>query len=209
MNRLAPLAIPLILALCSGFPVPGAAQTPRAPYRPLLLPGCALPSAKLIAAAAPVDVELTLAVVPSGTVVGVETSRSSGRPELDAAFGSAAQACRFEPVPAARLEGRQGVEHKLTYRYQGGPPPLGMHACFAPEYPSLARRRGEEGTNGLSFRVPAGDAEPEIRLTRPSGSSSLDAAALVGARSCLANAGVRAELVPDQWYQQTIVWVLQ
>jgi TonB family protein len=209
MNRHAPLAIQLILALCFGFPVPGAAQTPRAPYRPLLLPGCALPPAKLIAAAAPVDVELTLAVVPSGTVVGVETSRSSGHPELDAAFASAARACRFEPVPEARLEGRQSVEHKLTYRYQAGPPPLGTHACFAPDYPSHARRRDEEGTSTLAFRVPAGDAEPEIRLTRPSGSSSLDAAALLRARSCLANAGVRAELVPDQWYQQTIVWVLQ
>ena len=67
----------------------------------------------------------------------------------------------------------------------------------------------EQGANRIAFRAPSGDAEPEVRLSRSSGSGSLDAEALLRARSCLANAVVRAELVPDQWYQQNIVWVLQ
>jgi TonB family protein len=187
----------------------GGKVSRQAAYRPLLLPGCALPSAKLIAAAGPLDVELQLAVAASGAVVAVATSRSSGHPELDAAFAAAARACRFAPVPQAGLEGRQSVEHTLAYRYLGGPPPLGMHACFPTDYPSRARLREEEGTNGISFRVPAGDADAEIRLTRRSGSGSLDAEALLRARTCLANSGVRAELMPDQWYHQDIVWVLQ
>jgi TonB family protein len=198
-----------VLACSLGLLSAAAAQTSRPPYRPLLLPGCALPAAKLIAAAAPLDVELSLAVDSSGDVVGVEMSRGSGRPEVDAAFASAAQACRFAPVPEARLEGRKSIEYRLTYRRDGGLPPLGMHACFATEYPSRARLREEEGTNSISFRVPAGEAEPQVRLSRSSGSGSLDAEALLRVRSCLANAVVRAELVADQWYQQSIVWVLQ
>lgn len=209
MNRLLAIAPQFFLALGLGLPLIAPAQTAHPEDRPLLLPGCALPAAKLIAAAAPLDVELRLAVAFSGAVVGVGISRGSGHPELDAAFASAAEACRFAPVSEGRLEGRKTVEHKLTYRYQGGPPPLGMHACFATEYPSRARRHEEEGTNSISFRVPAGHTEPEVRLSRSSGSGSLDAEALLRARSCLANAVVRAELAPDQWYQQNIVWVLQ
>lgn len=209
MNRL--LAIATQFFLASGFALPliAPAQTAHPQDRPLLLPGCALPTAKLISAAAPLDVELRLAVASSGAVVGVEISRGSGHPDLDAAFASAAEACRFAPVSESRLEGRRTAEHKLTYRYRGGPPPLGMHACFATEYPSRARLREEEGTNSISFRVPVGDAEPQVRLSRSSGSGSLDAEALLRVMSCLANAVVRAELMPDQWYRQDIVWVLQ
>jgi TonB family protein len=209
MNRPLAAATQCFLALSLGLPLIAFAQTAPSHDRPLLLPGCALPAAKLIAAAAPLEVELRLSVVPSGAVAGVEITRGSGHPELDAAFASAAEACRFAPVAESRLAGRKTVEHKLTYRYQGGPPPLGMHGCFATEYPSRARRREEEGTNSIFFRVPAGDAEPRVRLSRSSGSSSLDAEALLRVRSCLANAVVRAELVPDQWYRQNIVWVLQ
>jgi TonB family protein len=198
-----------VLVWCLGLLSTAAAQTLRPPYRPLLLPGCALPSAKLIAAAAPLDVELRLAVDASGTVVSTEVSKGSGLAELDAAFASAAQACRFAPFPEGRLEGRQSVEHKLTYRHSGGPPPMGMHACFATDYPSRAKLREEEGANRISFRVPAGEAEPEVRLSRSSGSGSLDAEALLRVSRCLSNAAVRAGLVPDQWYQQNIVWVLQ
>jgi TonB family protein len=84
-----------------------------------------------------------------------------------------------------------------------------MQACFATDYPSRASRREEEGTNTISFRVPAGEAEPEVKLSRSSGSASLDAEALLRASRCLSNAGVRSGLVPDRWYQQSIVWVLQ
>ena len=155
------------------------------------------------------DVELRLAVLSSGAVAGVKIHRSSGHPELDEAFARAAEACRFEPVIGNMVESGKTVEHTLIYQYQGGPPPLGMHACFATEYPARARRREEQGANRIAFRVPSGDGEPEVRLTRSSSSGSLDAEALLRARSCLANAVVRAELVPDQWYQQNIVWVLQ
>lgn len=198
-----------VLACSIGLLSAAAAQTPRPPYRPVLLPGCALPPAKLIAAAAPLDVELKLAVASSGAVVGVEMSTGSGVPDLDAAFASAAQACRFEPFAEARLEGRRGAEYTLTYRHHGGPPPLGMHACFATEYPSRARLREEEGTNSISFRVPAGAAEPQVSLSRSSGSGSLDAEAVLRASRCLSNPAVRAGLVPDQWYQQSIVWELR
>jgi TonB family protein len=205
MNRLVLAATQLILVVGSGFAVTAAAQSPPTVFQPPLLPGCALPSPKLIAAAAPVDVELTIVVAPSGSVVSVETQRGSGNPELDAAFVSAARACRFAGVSGARIN----LEHKLRYRYEGGRPPIGIHACFPAEYPSLARRRGEEGTTKLLFLIPAGDAAPEVKLARPSGSSSLDAGALLVGSGCLANPRVRAELAPGQWYEQSIVWVLR
>jgi TonB family protein len=206
MNRLLAIATRSFLTFALGLPMTAPAQPHE---RPVLHPGCALPATRLIAAAASFDVELRLAVDSAGAVVGVEVSKSSRQPELDGAFTSAARACRFVPVSERALAGRSSVEHKLTYRHRGGSAPLGMHACFATEYPERARLREEEGTNIIFFRVPAGDAEPEVRLSRPSGSGSLDAEALLRVRSCLANALVRAELTPDQWYQQMIVWVLQ
>lgn len=207
MRRSAPFPF-LSAVVCSlGLFSAAAAQTSVPAYRPVLLAGCALPEGKYIAV--PLDVELRLAVDSSGAVLGVEVSKGSGRPEVDAAFASAAGACRFAPVPQAGLDGRNGAEHKLAYRYDGGPPPLGMHGCFATEYPRGAQLREEEGSNSISFRLPAGDAQPQVRLSRSSGSASLDAEALLRASRCLSNAGVRAALVPDQWYQQTMVWVLQ
>ena len=206
VSRRLALGAPAVIALSLGLLSMAAAQTPRTSDRAVLLPGCALPPAKLIAAAAPIDVTLRLAVASTGEVVDAEMRRGTGHPELDAAFATAAKACRFAPVPA----GGQRVEHKLTYRYSGGPQPLGVHACFPTEYPSRARRRDEEGTTIVSFRVPAGDATPpEVGLARSSGSGSLDAEALLRASSCLSNGSVRAELVPDQWYQQSVRWVLQ
>lgn len=205
-----PAATLAVLACGIGLLSTAAAQMPQPPYRPLLLPGCALPPAKLIAAAAPLDVELRLAVDSFGAVLSVEMSRGSGVLNIDAAFATAAQACRFAPFPEGRLEGRRGVEYTLKYRHHAGPPPLGMHACFATDYPSRARLREEEGTNSISFRVPAGEAEePEVRLSRSSGSGSLDAEAVLRASRCLSNASVRAGLAPDQWYHQSIVWVLR
>ena len=209
MNRLLSVATALLLACGPGQPVTASAQTAPAAERARLIPGCALPTGKPIAAASPFDVELRLTVGSSGAVAAAEVSKSSVRLELDAAFAGAALACRFAPLSERAIAGRSGVEHKLTYRYPGGPSPLGMDACLATDYPSLARRREEEGANSIYFRVAAGETKPEVRLVRSSGSGSLDAEALVLANSCLDNAVVRAELIPGQWYLQNIVWVMQ
>lgn len=209
MNRLPVIAITFVLACSLGRPVTASAQTAPAAERARLLPGCALPAGKLIAAASPFEVEIKLTVVSSGAVVAADITRSTGRLELDAAFASAALACRFAPLSERPFAGRGSVEHTLTYRRAEGTPPLGMYACFATEYPALARRREEEGTNSISFHVTAGERGPEVRLVRSSGSGSLDAEALVLARSCLDNAVARAELIPNQWYLQNIVWVMQ
>jgi TonB family protein len=208
MNRIVLVAVQLLLfagavfaAEPEGLPVPAV-------LRPTLLPGCALPSPKLIAAAAPVNVALLLATDPSGSVIGVETRRSSGNAELDAAFVDAARACRFAPVPHAWLAGGRKLEYKLDYRYAGGLP-TGVHACFSPDYPPVALRREEEGTTTVGFLVSAGDAAPQVKVLVSSGSRSLDAEALLMAGSCLANPSVRADLAPDRWYRQSVMWVLQ
>jgi TonB family protein len=204
------LAAPLVLVLGSAFAATAAGQSPAPAtvIRPPLLPGCALPSPKLIAAAAPLNIELTIAVTPSGSVASVEARSNSANPELEAAFAGAARACRFEATPAARAEGRR-LEHRLTYRYASGLPLLGVHGCFAAEYPSLARRTEEEGTTTVRFLVPTGDAAADVRLVRSSDSKSLDAQTLRVANSCLANPGVRAELTPDQWYEQSMIWMVK
>lgn len=209
MNRLLIIATAFVLAFGLGLPVTASAQTAPAAERAHLLPGCPLPSSRLIAAASPFDVELRLTVGSSGAVAAAEVSKSSGRLELDAAFAGAALACRFAPLSERAIAGRSGVVHRLAYRYPGGPSPLGMDACFATDYPPLARRREEEGTNSIHFRVALGETKPEVRLVRSSGSGSLDAEALARASSCLDNAVVRAELIPGQWYLQNIMWVMQ
>jgi TonB family protein len=209
MNRIVLVAVPLLLFAGAGFAgEPEGLPTP-AVFRPSLLPGCALPSPKLIAAAAPVNIELLLATDPAGSVVGVETRRSSGNGELDAAFVDAARACRFAPVPHAGVAGGRKLEYRLEYRYAGGPPTTGVHACFSPDYPPLAMRRQEEGTTTVAFLVPAGDSAPQVKVILSSGSRSLDAGSLLMASSCLANPSVRADLAPDRWYRQSVMWVLQ
>jgi TonB family protein len=197
MNRLLFLTTQLLLIVGCGFAARSSAQSPPAVLQPPLLPGCALPSPKLIAAAAPVDVELNIAIAQSGSVVNIEIHRGSGNPELDAAFISAARACRFAGVDVVSVEERYKLEQKLRFRFDGGLPPIGINQCFPTEYPSLARRRGEEGTTAIRFLVPAGDAAPEVKLAHSSGSGSLDKRALLVASSCLSNVSVRAELAPD------------
>jgi TonB family protein len=209
MNRIVLVAAQLLLFAGTGLAgEPEALPTP-AVFRPSLLPGCALPSPQLIAAAAPVNIELLLATDPAGSVIGVETRRGSGHAELDAAFVDAARSCRFAPVPNTWLAGGRKLEYRLEYRYAGGPPTTGVHACFSPDYPPLALRRGEEGTTTLAFMVPAADSAPQVKVTVSSGSSSLDAEALRMASSCLANPSVRADLAHDRWYRQSVKWVLQ
>ena len=204
MNRIVLVAAQLLVFAGAGFAEEPEGPPPPGVMRPSLLPGCALPSPRLIADAAPVHVQLALAVAPSGSVTGVETRKSSGHSELDAAFVDAARACRFVPVAGGRK-----LEYKLEYRYDGGPMTSGIHACFSPEYPRLAMRREEEGTTTLAFLVPAGDAAAQVRMVGSSGSRSLDEGALAMASSCLANPGVRAGLVPDRWHRQSVIWVLQ
>jgi TonB family protein len=198
-----------VIACGMGLLTSVAAQAQRPAEGPVLLPGCALPAARLISSATPVDVELRLAVDPSGAVAGVEIARSSGRADVDAAFAGAAQACRFTSFAPSPLPWITTREHPLHYRHDGPEPPMGVHACFPTDYPAMALRQGDEGSNTILFRVPAGDAPPEVKLSRSSGSRFLDEEAVLRANRCLANAGVRAELAPDKWYRQSYRWVLQ
>lgn len=208
MHPLLIFAIPVSLVLGYGFVGSAGAQSRPAVAQPRLMPGCALPSAKLMAAAAPVDVELALAVAPSGAVVNVSVQRGSGHEELDAAFATAAGACRFARVSGAGAEGHAQRQYTLRFQYGGGGSPRGFFGCFPTEYPAMARRMEEEGTTGVSFMVPAADGAPEVKLTRSADSKSLDSEALLIASSCLANPGVRAEWEPGRWYHQPIRWVL-
>ena len=207
MHPLLIFATRLSLVVACGFAASATAQS--LPSQPRLMPGCALPSAKLLAAAAPVDVELVLGVAPSEDVADVSVRRGSGNVELDTAFVAAARACRFTRAAGAGAEPGLQRQHTLRFQYAGGRSARGFFGCFPTEYPAVARRMDEEGTTGISFMVPATDAPAQVKLTHSAQSRSLDSEALLIASSCLANPGVRGEWEPDRWYHQPIKWVLQ
>lgn len=209
MNPLLNLATQLGLVVACGFAASAAAQARPGVSQPRLMPGCALPSAKLMAAAAPLDVELVLGVAPSGDVVNVAMRRGSGDDALDAAFVAAARACRFTSAAGAGAEPAPQRQHTLAFQYAGGRSSRGFFGCFPTGYPAVARRLDEEGTTGIAFMVPATDAPAQVKLTQSAHSRSLDSEALLIASSCLANPSVRGEWEPDRWYHQPIKWVLQ
>lgn len=207
MNQV--FALALQVALIAGFATAAGAQSTRLPFQPRLLPGCALPAPKLIAAAAPVDVKLKVAVAPSGSVLRADVVKGSGDSALDAAFLKAALACRFAAIGSGRVDAGSELEAVMRFRLDAGVLPIGIHGCFPVDYPPRAQNRGEEGMTGIRFFLPAGDAAPQVKLAVASGSAVLDEAALTMASTCLSQPGVRGELAADRWYSQNIMWVLR
>lgn len=174
---------------------------------PSLLPGCLLPKPGLIAATAPVEIDVSLAVSSEGRVETAELKRTSGNAELDTAFIQAAIKCSFQ---AATQEGAP-IKHlySLKFQWPSKSEPQGLSLCFMPDYPLAALRTEAQGSVEVAFKVSEENTEPEIRLAKATNSRSLNIETVRSAKACLQHPAVKSSLLPNTWYSQVVTWRLE
>jgi len=105
-------------------------------------------------------------------------------------------------LPAAGPQNDSGTEQttiEATPLYRQNPPP---------DYPPLARRRGQEGTLQLDVLVNSRGGVNEVRLAESSGHDLLDRAAMAAVQAWLFQPGKRGDEAIDMWVRVPIRFAL-
>jgi protein TonB len=105
-----------------------------------------------------------------------------------------------EPAAGPPIEsGTEIIATEATPLYRQNPPP---------NYPPLARRRGQEGTVQLEVLVNSRGGVNEVRLAETSGHDLLDRAAMDAVQTWLFQPGKRGEQTIDMWVRVPIRFTL-
>ena len=184
-----------LVVACAAAAGPATSQISAATAAPVLLPGCELPSPRLMRAAAPFGVDMDLTVLPDGSVDKVEFRKAAVDDGLNNAFIEAARLCRFTPARILATGESTSGRATLSYAMVGNEPQLlGLARCFPVGYPPLSRRLGEEGLVVIDLYQPREGGPPLTRVSRSSGSVRLDAMALSMVTACLSKPEVHKDL---------------
>jgi len=216
-RALAPLAVAVLLQACSTPPAktlpPTKTPTPApvTKFDAVLQPGCLMQTSPGLPAASG-TATLQLRIGTTGQVLSASVATSSGSPPLDALLLASARRCAFAPAFTVGGPDRVRTEMEDDYTLSlawPAPPLVGPHRCFRPDYPHLARRREEEGTVAVEFRLHADDKlETRVRPGSATG-SMLRELSVRTVEACLRHEEARATLQRGAWYAISYTWRLE
>jgi len=211
-RTLAALMAAALLQACSAPPPQPLPALPLVKFDAVLQPGCLIQTSPDLPATGGTAV-MQLRIDTSGQVTSVRVTQSSGSTAMDAMLLNSARRCSF--TPAFTLGGpdrtRAEVEDDYTLSITWPTPPLlGPHRCFRPDYTPAARRRGEEGTVVVQFRLRADEGTLETRV-QPGGAAMpmLRELSVRAVEACLRHAEARSALQPGAWYAIPYTWRLE
>lgn len=193
-------------------PKPPAAPLPPVKFDAVLLPGCLM----LTSPEVPADsgtATLQLRVAASGQVVSARVTKSSGSQPTDAMLQASARRCAFSPAftSGGANHERTEVEDDYTLNVSWPKPPLlGPHRCFRPDYTLAARRRDEEGTVVVEFRLRVEDGTLETRVGPTSTAiPMLRELSVRTVQACLRHEEASGSLQRGVWYAIPYTWRLE
>jgi TonB family protein len=176
-------------------------------------PGCLLPPPETIDVSTSGSIELRVEVSDAGTPLSTTVVKTSGNTFLDTAFQTAVLNCHFNPATSFNRYTHETTtvasNYVLTQGWLAGHKFFGPFRCFQPDYPYRAIRFQEQAKVNIKYRRISNEKLFEVKTLSPLQPQELASASLAATEGCLANKEVLDELIMDQWYEASIIWLLK